>query len=73
MKRWTSDELGGYDCLVNNAAIRYEGCKDFSYKEGIPRDVLTNTIDINLVGNINITKALLPSLSSNGKIVNMAS
>lgn len=60
---FTKSKLGKFDCLVNNAAIRFKDCKDFSYKGAIPEEILKSTIDINYYGNINITKALLPYLA----------
>ncbi|MGC9537428.1 SDR family NAD(P)-dependent oxidoreductase [Streptomyces sp. UG1] len=66
----TSDEqvaalvsrIGDVDVLVNNAGVGLHGPL-----EVVPMEAIENLYDINVLGTIRITKALLPSLRTRGK------
>ena len=64
-------KVGKIDILVNNAGI----FRDSGEFLGIPTDLWKKYIDVNLMGVVYFTKALLPQMIENnyGKIVNVAS
>lgn len=65
------EKLGRIDILVNNAAV----FRDFSEFVNSSTQLWRKYIDINVMGTIFFTKALLPKMIENsyGKIVNVAS
>lgn len=59
---------GGLDTIVNNAAlVRGGSLADASF------DVLRRTVDVNVMGPLLVTQALLPVLRDGGSIVNIGS
>lgn len=56
------------DVLINNAGIYLE--EDIF---PIKRDVLQQTLDVNLIGLIDLTEKLTPLISNGGHIINMSS
>jgi 3-dehydrosphinganine reductase len=63
-------DLGPIDILINSAGIVHPG-----YFEEQPIEQITDTININLLGAIRVTKAVLPTLCKRGSghIVNVSS
>jgi NAD(P)-dependent dehydrogenase (short-subunit alcohol dehydrogenase family) len=69
--RKVSDALGGRGLagLVNNAGIAVAGMLEF-----LPLDALRRQLEINVIGQIAVTQAFLPSLrTAKGRIVNIGS
>lgn len=64
------DRFGGIDALVNNA-----GYDTFGALEAIPRDAMVRQINTNLVGVLDVTRAVLPTMRKCGEgvIVNLSS
>ncbi len=70
MIRVAVDSFGGVDCLVNNAAIYYElDVRDHSI------DYLRKVLDVNLIGTLIASRAVLPSMRDRGggSIINISS
>ncbi|MGO9566964.1 MAG: SDR family NAD(P)-dependent oxidoreductase [Desulfomonilaceae bacterium] len=67
----TTEEFGKVDILVNNAGV--VGKRAFIFQSD--SDEWRNTIEVNLFGTYNCTKAFLPKIVEQGKgrIINMAS
>ena len=65
-----SDECTtGLDALVNNAGVAYSGPLEF-----VPLDDFRHQLEVNLVGHLAMTQAMLPSLrQGKGRIVNVTS
>lgn len=65
------DTFGHIDILVNNAGV--VGKRNFLWQSDDA--VWRNTIEVNLFGTYNVTKAVMPHLIKNGKgrVINMAS
>ena len=60
---------GGLDGLINNAGIVVAGPLEF-----VPIDSLRSQLEINVIGHIAVTQALLPLLrQAQGRIINMSS
>lgn len=55
------------DVLINNAAISADSGSAISI------DTLRKTLEINLIGAIDLTEQLLPYITSNGHIINLSS
>ncbi|MCB9388861.1 MAG: SDR family oxidoreductase [Acidimicrobiia bacterium] len=64
------DRFGGIDVLVNNA-----GYDTFGPLEAIPRAAMVRQIDTNLLGVLDVTRAVLPTMRQQGEgvIVNLSS
>jgi NAD(P)-dependent dehydrogenase (short-subunit alcohol dehydrogenase family) len=62
-----SDKNVKIDVLVNNAATAEEG-EDFVNIES-----LRKTLEVNLIGTIDLTQKILPLINSNGTIINISS
>ncbi|MFN3215856.1 MAG: SDR family NAD(P)-dependent oxidoreductase [Acidimicrobiales bacterium] len=64
------DRFGCIDVLVNNAAY-----DTFGPLEAIPRDAMIRQIDTNLLGVLDVTRAVLPTMRQRGEgvIVNLSS
>ena len=56
------------DVLINNAAINPGPDDEYLVPEKVRR-----TVEINLLGLINLTEKLLPHMPSNGKVINLTS
>lgn len=67
----TIETFGGIDILVNNAGVVGKRFFLWQYDDSIWR----NTIEVNLFGTYNVTKAVMPHLIKNGKgrVINIAS
>ena len=63
--------FGRVDILVNNAGI----CRDITPLEAMPDDEWQLMLDINLMGTVFCTRAVIPAMKAQGggRIVNMAS
>ena len=60
---------GGLHGLVNNAGVTFQGPLEF-----LPVDDLRRQLDVNVVGQIAVTQAVMPELrAATGRIVNMGS
>jgi NAD(P)-dependent dehydrogenase (short-subunit alcohol dehydrogenase family) len=60
---------GGLDALVNNAGSAHTGPLEF-----VPLDDIRKQFDVNLIGQIAVTRAMLPALrQTKGRIVNITS
>lgn len=57
------------DGLVNNAGILLEDWDD----PEIDMELLRRTLDVNLLGTIQLTEALLPLINKNGHVINLGS
>lgn len=55
------------DILVNNAAVHLD------MGEEVEVDILKKTLDVNLVGTVDLTEKVLPLIKSDGHIVNVSS
>lgn len=64
------DRFGGIDVLVNNA-----GYGTFGALEAVPRDAMVRQINTNLVGVLDVTRAVLPTMRKRGEgvIINVSS
>jgi NAD(P)-dependent dehydrogenase (short-subunit alcohol dehydrogenase family) len=60
------------DILINNAGINLSSDSEFLTKK-VSIDILRKTLEINLIGLIDLTEQLLPLLNPNGQIVNISS
>jgi NAD(P)-dependent dehydrogenase (short-subunit alcohol dehydrogenase family) len=59
----------GLDALVNNAGVAYTGPLEF-----VPLDDLRHQLEVNLIGHLAMTQAMLPALrTAKGRIVNITS
>lgn len=59
----------GLDALVNNAGVAYTGPLEF-----VPLDDLRHQLEVNLIGHLAMTQAMLPALrTARGRIVNVTS
>ena len=59
----------GLDALVNNAGVAYTGPLEF-----VPLDDFRHQLEVNLIGHLAITQAMLPALrTARGRIVNITS
>jgi NAD(P)-dependent dehydrogenase (short-subunit alcohol dehydrogenase family) len=67
---WLSRRSGKVDVLVNNAAVHYD-----SGQRAADADlgVVTEAIEVNLLGAWRATRALLPLMAAGGRIVNVSS
>ena len=66
----TADELGGIDCLINNAALYYDqDIMDQSI------DYMRKVLEINLIGQLICSRAVYPVMKAqgSGSIINIAS
>ena len=65
------EKVGKIDILVNNAAL-WRGSSNFV---DTPTDVWRKFLDVNILGTVYITKAVLPSMLENGygRIINVSS
>ncbi|MBN1533320.1 MAG: SDR family NAD(P)-dependent oxidoreductase [Spirochaetes bacterium] len=61
--------VGRVDVLVNNAAVSLDGDDG----DGLSVDTLRKTLDVNLVGLIDLTERLLPVIGDGGHIINLSS
>jgi NAD(P)-dependent dehydrogenase (short-subunit alcohol dehydrogenase family) len=70
--RWTADNLGRADVLVNNAAIHYD---TWQQAQNADLGVVREALDTNLLGAWRTTQAFLPLLrrSAHARIVNVSS
>ncbi len=60
---------GGLDALVNNAGVAYTGPLEF-----VPLDDLRQQLEVNLIGHLATTQAMLPALrTAEGRVVNVTS
>src|SRR5688572_20415640 len=60
---------GGLDGLVNNAGVAYSGPLEF-----VPLDDFRKQLEVNLIGHLAVTQAVLPALRfARGRIVNITS
>ncbi len=57
------------DVLVNNAAILLDSYDSFPLK----REALEQTLQVNLIGTIELTEKLIPQINSGGHIINISS
>lgn len=64
--------FGRIDVLINNAAIFEDDDASASAAEVDP-EVLRRTLDVNVVGTVAVTVALLPLIPRGGRVVNLAS
>jgi NAD(P)-dependent dehydrogenase (short-subunit alcohol dehydrogenase family) len=68
-ERVAADSPAGLDGLVNNAGVAYTGPLEF-----VPLDQLRHQLEVNLVGHVAMTQALIPALrTARGRIVNITS
>lgn len=65
-----SDDVDHLDALINNAGIQVSGAI-----EALPMEIFQKQFDVNVMGHLQVTKALLPLLrqSESGRIVNVSS
>ncbi len=64
------DRFDGIDVLVNNA-----GYDTFGALEAVPRDAMVRQINTNLVGVLDVTRAVLPTMRKRGEgvVINLSS
>lgn len=55
------------DVLINSAGILLEKGEEFSM------ETLRHTLDVNIIGLVNITEKLLPNIPNGGRIINLSS
>jgi NAD(P)-dependent dehydrogenase (short-subunit alcohol dehydrogenase family) len=68
-ERVAAGSPAGLDGLVNNAGVAYTGPLEF-----VPLDELRHQLEVNLVGQVAVTQAMIPALrQANGRIVNITS
>ena len=68
-ERVTAAAPGGLDGLVNNAGVAYSGPLEF-----VPLDDFRKQLEVNLIGHLAVTQAVLPALRlARGRIVNITS
>lgn len=68
-ERMSADCPGGLDGLVNNAGVAYSGPLEF-----VPLDDFRRQLEVNLIGHLAMTQAMLPALrAARGRIVNITS
>lgn len=63
---------GRIDVLINNAAI-FEDADASARADVLDAEVLRRTLDVNVVGTVALTVALLPLIPRGGRVVNLAS
>ena len=67
LKQYISDKYGGVDILINNAGI------DYQLRETSPNiKQVTDTINTNFTGVVNMCRAFLPLVRPHGRIVNVS-
>jgi NAD(P)-dependent dehydrogenase (short-subunit alcohol dehydrogenase family) len=67
--RIDADAPDGLGALVNNAGVAYTGPLEF-----VPLDELRNQLEVNLIGQVAVTQAMIPALrKGGGRIVNITS
>ncbi len=68
-------QFGHLDVLVNNAGVMLDGEWINNSTNSVSIDTLRQTFDVNFFGLVELTQALLPSISKSpsGRIVNMSS
>lgn len=59
------------DVLLNNAGVNLSSAGEFKQKV-LSVEVLRKTLEINLIGLIDVTERLLPLIKENGQIVNIS-
>jgi NAD(P)-dependent dehydrogenase (short-subunit alcohol dehydrogenase family) len=59
-----------YDCVINNA---WKTIRNLESNDFINLDYLSQMLEVNLVGTINLTQQILPLVKVNGVIVNISS
>lgn len=68
-ERVAADSPAGLTGLVNNAGVAYTGPLEF-----VPLDELRHQLEVNLVGQVAVTQAMVPALRrASGRIVNVTS
>jgi NAD(P)-dependent dehydrogenase (short-subunit alcohol dehydrogenase family) len=68
-ERVAAGSTAGLDGLVNNAGVAYTGPLEF-----VPLDELRHQLEVNLVGQVAVTQAMIPALrQASGRIVNITS
>jgi NAD(P)-dependent dehydrogenase (short-subunit alcohol dehydrogenase family) len=68
-------QFGHLDVLINNAGVMLDGEWINNSTNSVSIDTLRQTFDVNFFGLVELTQALLPSISKSlsGRIVNMSS
>jgi NAD(P)-dependent dehydrogenase (short-subunit alcohol dehydrogenase family) len=67
---WLRQQVGRLDVLVNNAAVHYDTGQRAATAD---LRVVTEAVEVNLLGVWRITRALLPLMAAGGRIVNVSS